>query len=367
MLTKAKLNKIIKDAAEKIGYDIDIFNLKGKLVCTSRHGYNPSLIDTNIANRRFDLDKDMVVYDNKTYQRLSAGGKRALFIQLDNCSEEVQNYAYFIKGIIEANLKSANTKLAKKSVFKKIILGQMNPIELYGYLKEYNLKAEIKRCILIIRLVSRNENIGLIKEMLVKAFAQNSNDFIVSISDDMFVLIKTFNDEGASNEEMLEVGEAIVSSILNETFIKSSVGIGRIKDNIKDLSASYQEAQLALNIGTIFSRDKDVFAYEQLALERLLYGLDLEKCLSFYNEVFGKEKDKLLNEEMYLTIEKFFQNSLNLSETSRQLYIHRNTLVYRLDKIQKITGLDLRNFDDAVTFKLIMMINNYIKYKEDKK
>jgi carbohydrate diacid regulator len=146
---------------------------------------------------------------------------------------------------------------------------------------------------------------------------------------------------------------------------KVKVAYGTIVHELKEVSRSYKEARMALDVGRIFYSDKNVVAYNKLGIGRLIYQLPLQLCRMFIKEVFdGKSPDDFDDETLY-TINKFFENSLNVSETSRQLYIHRNTLVYRLDKLQKSTGLDLRVFDNAITFKIALMVVKYMKYMEN--
>ena len=142
------------------------------------------------------------------------------------------------------------------------------------------------------------------------------------------------------------------------------MGIGTVVDSIKDLARSFKEAQIALEVGKVFDTEKTIVSYNNLGIARLIYQLPMPLCQMFIKEIFdGKSPDEF-DEETLSTINKFFENSLNVSETSRQLYIHRNTLVYRLDKLQKSTGLDLRIFDDAITFKIALMVVKYMKYME---
>ena len=146
---------------------------------------------------------------------------------------------------------------------------------------------------------------------------------------------------------------------------KVNIAYGTIVNDIKEVSKSFKEAKLALDVGKIFYSDKKVIAYNRLGIGRLIYQLPMPLCKMFIKEIFdGKSPDEF-DEETLSTINKFFENSLNVSETSRQLYIHRNTLVYRLDKLQKTTNLDLRVFDDAITFKIALMVVKYMKYMEN--
>ena len=152
---------------------------------------------------------------------------------------------------------------------------------------------------------------------------------------------------------------------MSELLSKTEIGIGTVAPTLKDLAVSYKEAQSAINIGKMFDVERDVMSYENLGIGRLIYQLPTTLCELFLGEVFRKGSIEELDQEILFTIQKFFENNLNVSETSRQLYVHRNTLVYRLDKIQKITGLDLRIFDQAIIFKVAMMVNKYLQSNTD--
>ena len=168
----------------------------------------------------------------------------------------------------------------------------------------------------------------------------------------------------ATYEDLNKTASIIVDMLNTEAMISVHVAFGTIVNEIKEVSRSYKEAKMALDVGKIFYSDKNIIAYSNLGIGRLIYQLPIPLCRMFIKEIFdGKSPDEF-DEETLTTINKFFENSLNVSETSRQLYIHRNTLVYRLDKIEKSTGLDLRVFEDAITFKIALMVVKYMKYME---
>ena len=154
----------------------------------------------------------------------------------------------------------------------------------------------------------------------------------------------------------------IVDMMNAEAMMNVRVAYGTIVQELKDVSKSYKEASLALDVGKIFYVEKKVNAYSNLGIGRLIYQLPVNLCRIFIDEIFGDADPAEFDEEILTTVNKFFENNLNVSETSRQLFVHRNTLVYRIEKLQKSTGLDVRTFDDALTFKIAMMVVNYMKY-----
>ena len=190
-------------------------------------------------------------------------------------------------------------------------------------------------------------------------FPNKQTDFIVSIDENDIALVKELGDD-MTLSQLQAIAKDICHTINSEIMAKATIGIGTIVDNIKDIARSYKEARVALDVGKVFDDEKTILSYEDLGIGRLIYQLPTTLCELFLSEVFKRGSINDLDPEIIYTIQKFFENNLNVSETSRQLYVHRNTLVYRLDKIQKITGLDLREFDQALIFKVAMMVNKYL-------
>ena len=200
-------------------------------------------------------------------------------------------------------------------------------------------------------------------ETVRSLFASKTKDFITAVDEKNIILVKEVK-AGEDYEELEKTANMILDMLNTEAMTKVHVAYGTIVNDIKEVSRSYKEAKMALDVGKIFYSGKNVVAYSNLGIGRLIYQLPLPLCRMFIREIFeGKSPDEF-DEETLTTINKFFENSLNVSETSRQLYIHRNTLVYRLDKLQKSTGLDLRVFEDAITFKIALMVVKYMKYME---
>jgi carbohydrate diacid regulator len=196
-------------------------------------------------------------------------------------------------------------------------------------------------------------------EIIQNLFPDRLKDFVVVIDDESAALIKELNDD-YDFKKIDQIAKNIVDTLNTESMLKAKIGIGTPVESLNEIGRSFKEAQTALLVGNIFENDKSVINYNSLGLGRLIYQLPETLCKLFLDEVFTKGAYESLDNETILTIQKFFENNLNVSETSRLLYVHRNTLVYRLDKIQKITGLDLRNFDDAIIFKVSMLVKKYL-------
>ncbi len=249
----------------------------------------------------------------------------------------------------------------KDNFIKNLLLDNLLLVDIYNRAKKLHIETDIRRAVFIIETKHEKDTNAL--ETVRGLFADKSRDFITAVDEKNIILVKELKlNEGY--EEMNKTARVILDMLNTEALSKVHVAYGTIVNEIKDVSRSYKEAKMALDVGKIFYSGRNVVAYNNLGIGRLIYQLPMPLCKMFIKEIFdGKSPDEF-DEETLTTINKFFENSLNVSETSRQLYIHRNTLVYRLDKLQKSTDLDLRVFEDAITFKIALMVVKYMKYME---
>ena len=240
-------------------------------------------------------------------------------------------------------------------------LGDVYKRQIYNRAKKLHIETDVKRIVFIIETKTEKDTNAL--ETVRTLFSSKTKDFITAVDEKNIILVKEIK-PSETYEDMRKTAKVIVDMLNTEAMSSVNVAYGTIVNEIKEVSRSYKEAKLALDVGKIFYSDRKIIAYSNLGIGRLIYQLPLPLCKMFIKEIFdGKSPDEF-DEETLTTINKFFENSLNVSETSRQLYIHRNTLVYRLDKLQKSTGLDLRVFEDAITFKIALMVVKYMKYME---
>ena len=246
----------------------------------------------------------------------------------------------------------------KDSFIKNLLLDNLLLVDIYKRAKKLHIDADVRRVVMILELQQEKDHSAM--ESVKSFFGGKSKDFITAVDEKSIIIVKEL-EEGEGYPEMDKLAHAILDSLgLNQT----DIAYGTIVNELKEVSRSYKEARMALDVGKIFFGEKDVIAYSSLGIGRLIYQLPIPLCKMFIKEIFENKSPDDFDEETLVTIDKFFENSLNVSETSRQLYIHRNTLVYRLDKLQKSTGLDLRVFEDAITFKIALMVVRYMKYME---
>ncbi len=250
-------------------------------------------------------------------------------------------------------------KVDRNSFFQNLILDNMLLVDIYNRAKKLHVVAEQDRAVFVIE--TKTEKDINAREMVTELFSSQNGNYITAVDEKHIILIKALEHDGSYNE-LDEVARVLVDMLNSEAMTTARVAYGTIVHEIKDISKSYKEAKMALDVGKIFYVEKVIVAYNTLGIGRLIYQLPVNLCQIFIDEIFGDHPPSEIDDEILMTVHKFFENNLNVSETSRQLYIHRNTLVYRIEKLQKSTGLDIRLFDDALTLKIALMVVNYMKY-----
>ena len=251
----------------------------------------------------------------------------------------------------------------KASFVKNIITDNILPGDIYIRAKELHFPADQNYVVYLIRQ-NGSADISAV-DVLLGLFPDRQQDFVISISETDMALVKAVTPE-TEPSEILELAKTIEDSLKSQLYLKTTIGIGTVAEHLRELADSYKEAQVAIEVGKVFDTEKTIITYENLGIGRLIYQLPTTLCEIFLTEVFKKNSIDTLDQETLFTINKFFENNLNVSETSRKLFVHRNTLVYRLEKIKKLTGLDLREFDHAIIFKVALMVKKYLASRDNK-
>jgi len=277
---------------------------------------------------------------------------------------------------VQSLLIAYRERYDKDNFIKNLLLDNLLLVDIYGRAKKLHIENAVPRIVYLIETDVDND--AAMVEIIRGIFPSKSKDFVTAIDEKSIILVKEIsdimndNDNGdpaEQKEAMRQAFESVARTVRDtlaaEAMCNVVVGIGGTVSDLKNVSGSFKEARMALEVGKIFYPERLVVNYEQLGIGRLIYHLPPHLCKMFVSEILHDIPIELFDEEMFATVTKFFENSLNVSETSRQLYIHRNTLVYRLDKLQRISGLDLRNFEDAITFKIALMVSKYMAYKEN--
>ncbi len=292
-----------------------------------------------------------------TYYFVGANKKYdcAVFVQGDD--EQAWRYASMIAIAIQNVKQYFDEKFDKVNFIKNVVLDNILPGDVYGKARELHFATDAIRVVLLVRISTDKEISAL--DIISELFPDKQKDFIFNINENDTVIVKEVK-AGIESHDIEKLAGSIVDTLESEHYIKSVVGIGTAVMGIKDLATSFKEAQVALEVGKVFDTEHAIISYDNLGIARLIYQLPTTMCEMFLKEVFKKGSIDSLDSETLFTIQRFFENNLNVSETSRGLFVHRNTLVYRLEKIKKLTGLDLREFDHAIVFKVALMVRKYL-------
>ena len=292
------------------------------------------------------------VYDENRleYILIAGGGSDDVYMVGKMAAFQIQNL-----------LVAYKERFDKDNFIKNLLLDNLLLVDIYNRAKKLHIDVEVRRVVFILETGQGKDYNAL--ESVKNVFQGRSGDFITAVDEKSIIIVKEVGpDDGY--EQMQKIAEHILDAVGRGTESKLHIAYGTIVKELKEVSRSYKEARMALDVGKIFFDEKEIIAYSSLGIGRLIYQLPIPLCKMFIKEIFENKSPDDFDEETLVTINKFFENSLNVSETSRQLYIHRNTLVYRLDKLQKSTGLDLRVFEDAITLKIALMVVRYMKYME---
>ncbi|MDR3207179.1 MAG: helix-turn-helix domain-containing protein, partial [Oscillospiraceae bacterium] len=286
------------------------------------------------------------------------------------------DYAVFVEGTDEnareicllsaVALNGAKTfydeKHDRTTFVKNILLDNILPSDIQLRSRELHFEVGAPRVVILVRQVGKTDLAVL--DVIQSLFPDRQYDFVVNLNETDIALVKGVKN-GVDTQDLRKLSAAIEETLNSELYVRTVIGIGTVVSDLKDLATSHREAQIAIEVGKVFDTEKTIINFENLGIGRLIYQLPVTMCEMFLAEVFKKSTIDALDQEMLITIQKFFENSLNVSETSRKLFVHRNTLVYRLEKIKKLTGLDLREFDHAIIFKVAMMVRRYLSSRTE--
>ena len=294
----------------------------------------------------------------RTFRFIGGNGPRfdyAVFVDgEDDYAKTVCILAYIAICEAKANYEENHDNA---TFIKNIISNNMLPGDIYVRAKELHFPSEATRMVMLVRMEGKTDPAAL--ELIQGMFPNRQSDFVFSVTETDIAVIKLCSMPGEV-EQIDAVAHSIESQMASELGLKTIIGVGTPARHLRELSDRYKEAQVAIEVGKVFETEKTVIDYETLGIGRLIYQLPTTLCEMFLSEIFQKNPIETLDEETLFTINKFFENNLNVSETSRKLFVHRNTLVYRLEKIKKLTGLDLREFDHAIIFKVALMVKKYL-------
>ncbi len=344
-------NQLKKDIHRRLG----IMDENGYIIACSdesKVGFQKEAVITH-----FDVSNDDYMGGGYIFRKIETYNKNTYVVFCEGEDEIAKGFVSFLATHFTTIKQYYDEKYDRNSFVKNIILDNILPSDILYKARELKLSIECPRIVMLIRSQKAVET--SLVDVLQSLFPDTSKDFVVRIDDRDVAIIHEIK-TGSDMQELLHKTKELHDTITSEIMVKVSIGISTIVESIPELARAYREARIALEVGKVFDTEKNIISYDNLGIGRLIYQLPTTLCELFLKEVFKKESISVLDNETIYTIQKFFENNLNVSETSRKLFVHRNTLVYRLDKIKKLTGLDLREFDDAIIFKVAMMVNKYL-------
>jgi len=358
MISNQVLQQTIEGLKNITRRELSIFEREGKTVATTEtdtQGMIPDgiegFINSQAEAQTFQGNQYFKVFDNGVTEYV------VCIMGEDDESYRIGKIAAFQ---IQNLLVAYRERYDKDNFIKNLLLDNLLLVDIYSRAKKLHIENNLRRIVFLIETeIDKEMNVV---EIVRSIFPAKAKDFVTAVDEKSIILVKELR-ETDDSEEIERIAKSIMDTLHTEAMNKVYVAIGTVVTDLKNVSLSYKEAIMALEVGKIFESEKNIVNYDKLGIGRLIYQLPASLCKMFINEVLHGIRIDSFDDETLATVNKFFENDLNVSETSRQLYIHRNTLVYRLDKLQKLTGLDLRKFEDSIIFKITLMVNKYMNFK----
>lgn len=297
------------------------------------------------------------VVNGYTYKSFGSRPRPEYAVFVSGNDSEAGRYASLLAVSLSSIKQYYDEKYDRSNFIKNVIMDNILPGDIYLKARELRFNSDVTRVCMLIKITTKTDVSAY--DVIQNLFPDKNKDFVININENDIALVKEIR-SGIEPKDLEKLASSIVDTLSSEFYTHCVVGIGTIVTGIKDLARSFKEAQVALEVGKVFDTEKSIVNYDNLGIARLIYQLPTTLCDMFLKEVFKQGSIEALDHETLFTIQKFFENNLNVSETSRKLFVHRNTLVYRLEKIKKITGLDLREFEDAIIFKVALMVKKYL-------
>lgn len=359
MISNQILQSTIDGLKNIIRRELSVAEREGKIVATTEESMVNTVIESADIFIQSPAENQLV--QGYQYFKVFDNGSPEYIVMIKGEDEEAYRIGKITAFQIQNLLVAYKERFDGDNFIKNLLLDNLLLVDIYSRAKKLRIENNVPRVVFLIETeIDKEFNVV---EIVRSIFPTKQKDFVTAVDEKSIILVKELKEKD-SKEEIDQISKHIYDTLSAEAMTSVYVAIGTVVNDLKNVSASYKEAKMALEVGKIFEENKKIVNYEQLGIGRLIYQLPAPLCKMFINEVLHGLSMDQFDEETLTTVNKFFENNLNVSETSRQLYIHRNTLVYRLDKLQKKTGLDLRNFDDAIIFKIMLMVSKYMHYRE---
>ena len=347
---------VIHQMKDSVDHPIGVIDETGTIIACSELGRIGEVLESSVGEKVF-TGSEITVVNDMSFKSFGSPIRPEYAIFVDGSDESSQKYVGVLAVAISNIKQYYDEKYDRGNFIKNVMLDNILPGDISIKARELHFNTDTTRAVLLIRITEAGE--VSIFDIVQNLFPDKTKDFVVNINETDIALVKEVK-PNIESRDLEKLARSIADSLGTEYYTHTLVGIGTAVTGIKELARSFKEAQVALEVGKVFDTEKTIVSYENLGIARLIYQLPTTLCDMFLKEVFKRGSIESLDNETLFTIQKFFENNLNVSETSRKLFVHRNTLVYRLEKIRKLTGLDLREFDDAIVFKVALMVKKYL-------
>lgn len=360
MLSNQILHKTIQDIQCITQMESSVWDTQG--TCLVRTSERQTALEGQVASFISKLEASEQIHEHCGLFLVKDDDEPAYVLVLNGDGADVRLAGRMGVSQLENLICAYKERMDKNRFIQNLILDNLLLVDVYNQAKKMKVAVEQRRAVFLIEPKYEGEN--LVQETLKGLYATGSRDFVTAVDEGHIILVKSLENTQDYND-LNQTAKVIADTLNMEAMVSVRVAYGTVVQELKDVSRSYKEAGMALEVGRVFYAERNILAYNELGIGRLIHQLPVSLCDMFLNEVFEEGAAEQFDDEELVTVYTFFENNLNISETARQLYVHRNTLVYRLEKIQKKTGLDVRVFDDAMTFKIAMMVADHMKYMKE--
>jgi len=358
LLVSQVLHKMITDISQIIREDCSVWSISGECLATTSSDI--AKVEDDVQSFLDELEsRSIQVTDHTAGFVVQNDGEPVYIFAIHGVADNIAIMGKLCVKQFENAIQLYERRVDRNRFFQQLLLDNMLLVDVYSQAKKMKIDVNAKRMVFVVE--SKRHEDDVLLETMKGLYASGSKDVVTSVDESHIILIKTLS-KLDSYKEVNDIAKSMVDTLSAEVMVQIRVAYGSIVDELKDVSKCYKEASMALNVGKIFYAHKEVLAYNELGIGRLIHQLPYSLCEMFLKEVFRGNAIDFFDKETLATVNAFFENDLNISETARKMYLHRNTLGYRLDKIQKNTGLDVRRFDDALTFKIALMVSDHMRF-----
>lgn len=358
MLVSQVLQKMVTDINRIIKEDCSVWSVEGKCLATTAEDVGDIVTDVKSLLEEAE-DRSVQVSDKTACFVIRYEGDAIYIFAIHKVIDNIAIMGKLCVNQFENMMHLYERKVDRNRFFQQLILDNLLLVDVHSQAKKMNVDVNARRVVFVVEQKKKGDS--LLLETMKGIYDTGTKDVVTSVDEAHIILVKTLA-KADTYEDVNKIAKTLVDTLSMEAMVQVRVAYGSIIEELKDVSKCYKEASMALDVGRIFYAHKEVLAYNELGIGRLIHQLPYSLCEMFLQEVFRGNAMDQFDKETLATVNAFFENDLNISETARKMYLHRNTLGYRLDKIQKTTGLDVKKFEDALTFKIALMVSDHMKF-----